>query len=78
MELFVPSIAQAYMYGANSVRVDDGRHEFPERFSPNTNPRGMNFGVHENTIRTVLVEMSTRNGDAQPSLHYAVIKQKYT
>jgi hypothetical protein len=76
--MFVPSTAQAYIYGAYSVRVDDGRHEFLERFSPSTNPRGMNFGVHENGTRTVLVEMSTRKGETQPSLHYAVITQKYT
>ena len=66
------------MYGANNVRVDDGRHEFPERFSPNTIPRIMNFRFHEIRIRTVLVEMSTRKDDTQPSLHYAVVTHKCT
>jgi hypothetical protein len=51
------------MYGANNVRVDDDRYKFPERFSPNTNPRGMNFRFHENRICTLTVETSTRKGD---------------
>ena len=54
-ELFVSSTAQAYIYGTNNIRVDDCRHEFPERCSPYTDPRGMSFCFHENRLRTALV-----------------------